>query len=116
MKTDLSYLRSMSGDSVELIQEMIEIFTGQVEEFKVELQELLDRKDYEALGKLAHKAKSSVAIMGMDDLAKDLKELELLAKNGKKQEKYKVYIDRFKSDCTEAVQELESFKKSIAEH
>ncbi|HYW95748.1 MAG TPA: Hpt domain-containing protein [Bacteroidales bacterium] len=116
MKTDLSYLRSMSGDSVELIQEMIDIFTEQVEEFKVELQAYLDRKDYEALGKLAHKAKSSVAIMGMDDLAKDLKELELLAKNGEKQEKYKVYIDRFKTDCTEAVHELESFKKSIAEH
>ena len=84
MKTDLSYLKSMSGDNQELIHEMIEIFTSQVEEFMVEMQDLLDDDDYEALGKLAHKAKSSVAIMGMNNLAKKLKELESLTQNGQR--------------------------------
>ncbi len=115
MKTDLSYLRSMSGDNNELIQEMIDIFTCQVEEFNIELQRLLDEKNFEALGKLAHKAKSSVAIMGMEDLSTRLKELEILAREGKNPETYQSYIDLFITDCSEAVVELEQYKKTIAE-
>lgn len=115
MKTDLSYLKSMGGDNQELIQEMIDIFTCQVEEFSIELQKYLDEKDYDSLGKLAHKAKSSVAIMGMGELAKKLQELEILARDCKKPEKYQSYVDLFISDCCEAVKELETYKKMIAE-
>jgi HPt (histidine-containing phosphotransfer) domain-containing protein len=114
MKTDLSYLKTMSGDNQELIQEMIEIFTCQVGEFEVEMQSLLDREEYDLLGKLAHKAKSSVAIMGMDHLSAKLKELEMLATSKKEVDKYQSYINLFRSECAEAVSELESYKKSIA--
>ncbi len=115
MKTDLSYLKSMSSDNHELIHEMIDIFTVQVDEFNGEFQHLLDEGNYEALGKLAHKAKSSVAIMGMEDLAGMLKEFEILAKDGRKPEKYQGYVDRFISECREAVRELELYKKKMAE-
>jgi HPt (histidine-containing phosphotransfer) domain-containing protein len=67
----------------------------------------LEQKNYLSLGMLAHKAKSSVAIMGMSDLATILKTLELQAKEGKEIEKYQSYIDRFKNDTTEAVKELD---------
>jgi HPt (histidine-containing phosphotransfer) domain-containing protein len=56
---------------------------------------------------LAHKAKSSVAIMGMSDLATILKTLELQAKEGKELEKYQSYIDRFRTDTAEAIKELD---------
>ena len=115
MKTDLSYLKTMSDNNQELIQEMIDIFESQVEEFGEEMQQLLDNKDYEALGKLAHKAKSSVAIMGMDDLSFKLKELELMVKREENKNEYQSYVDLFKTDCQEAIDELEIFKKSIAE-
>ncbi len=115
MKTDLSYLKSMSGDNQELIYEMIGIFTEQVDEISSEMQRLLNEKEYESLGKLAHKAKSSVAIMGMDLLSGKLKELELLTRNCQHPERYQDYIDLFKSDCSEAVKELTSYKKLIAE-
>ncbi len=43
---------------------------------------LLKEKEYDGLSKLAHKAKSSVAVMGMTGVAELLKELEKLAHDG----------------------------------
>lgn len=113
MKTDLSYLNTMSGGSTELISEMIDIFNTQAVEFISEMQILLDKKDYEALGKLAHKAKSSVAIMGMDQLASKLKDLELKTIEGRNTEEYQSYVDLFKSDCQVAILELTEYKNKI---
>jgi len=103
---DLSYLREMSGGNKELILEMISIFTAQVKEFRSEMDHLLQNKQYDLLGKLAHKAKSSVSIMGLNDLAIQLKDLENSAGSGKKVETYAGTIENFKKATTEAVQEL----------
>ena len=71
---NLKYLESMAGGDQEIIQEMKELFIAQVPEFIEKLKRYLEEEDYIELGKEAHKAKSSVLIMGMDDLAKDFKE------------------------------------------
>lgn len=113
MPIDLTYLREMSGGNKELAKEMIEIFVSQVEEFKVILQEHYDKQEFELLGKLAHKAKSSISIMGLEDLAKDLKKLELLAKEGLETDKYPVTIEKFKVQTAEAVEELGEITSNI---
>ncbi len=107
MKTDLSYLREMSGGNRELILEMIGIFKEQVVEFSQEMDKYLNDKEFELLGKLAHKAKSSVSIMGMQELAKDLKNLENLAREGKKTGSYAGIIQKFKDETAEATEELD---------
>jgi HPt (histidine-containing phosphotransfer) domain-containing protein len=107
MKTDLSYLREMSGGNTELVLEMIKIFKDQVVEFGREMDQHLAKEEYELLGKLAHKAKSSVSIMGLQDLARDLKELENLAREGKKVKDYSVIISKFKQVTSEAIEELD---------
>lgn len=107
MKVDLSYLREMSGGDHNLILEMIGIFRDQVKEFSAEMEKHLEDKEFELLGKLAHKAKSSISIMGLNDLAADLKKLELTAKKGDKQETYRALIDKFKNETAEAVDELD---------
>ena len=106
MKTDLSYLREMSGGNTELVLEMIGIFKEQVVEFAGEMENLLANKEYESLGKLAHKAKSSVSIMGLQSLAQDMKDLENLAREGKKSESYARFVNNFKKETSEAVEEL----------
>ena len=107
--TDLTYLKSMSGGSKELIQEMVDIFISQVKEFSEGMDNYLNKEDWDNLGKLAHKAKSSVAIMGMENLANELKRLELLTIEKKEIEIYPEIISRFKKDCSEAVTELNEF-------
>jgi HPt (histidine-containing phosphotransfer) domain-containing protein len=107
MKIDLSYLREMSGGNKELILEMISIFKSQAIEFGKEMDQLLETKQYELLGKLAHKAKSSVSIMGLGELAQLLKNLEHSAQEGKNIGSYATVVESFKRDTAEAVKELD---------
>jgi HPt (histidine-containing phosphotransfer) domain-containing protein len=87
------YLDSVSGGDHETFYEITSKFREQVAEFN--------------LGLLAHKAKSSVAIMGMSELAVMLKTFELQAKEGKETEKYESYISRFRNETEEALKELD---------
>lgn len=107
MITDLTYLSNMSGGNNTVIKEMITIFVEQVQEYIIDMQRFLNEKDYVSMGKLAHKAKSSVAIMGMNDLAAKLKTLELLGKEGKDSEKYPDMVSDFVEQCKLAIIELE---------
>ena len=63
------YLDSVSGGDSEIIKELVILFKDQSFEIYIEMKKLLAEKNYKSLGLLAHKAKSSVAIMGMNDLA-----------------------------------------------
>ncbi len=113
MKIDLTYLKNMSAGNKELIIEMITIFKSQVIEFNLGMKELYNNKDYEQLGRLAHKAKSSISIMGLEDLAKDLKSFEELTKAGEEVETYPEFIEKFKDVTREAVEELNEVINNI---
>ncbi len=78
---NLNYLESITDGSQELIKELVTIFIEQIPEFKEGFDEGLNQKDWSKIAAVAHKAKSSVMSMGMDELGNtDLKNLELLAK------------------------------------
>jgi HPt (histidine-containing phosphotransfer) domain-containing protein len=106
MKIDLSYLREMSGGNKDLVLEMISIFNSQVVEFAQSMDQLLTSRQFESLGKLAHKAKSSVSIMGLEELALQLKKLENSAREGKDIDTYAAIVAAFKQETAEAVREL----------
>jgi HPt (histidine-containing phosphotransfer) domain-containing protein len=108
MLTDLSYLRGMAGDNAEVIKEMVGLFIEQVSEISESMDKALNEKDYIVLSKLSHKAKASVSIMGMNDLATKLKEFELMAGELKEIDSYPGYINKFKNDCAIAIDELSS--------
>jgi len=103
----------MAEGNNDLITEMIDIFVTQAEEMWIEMQILYDKSEYDLLGRLAHKAKSSVAIMGMDPLSGKLKELELYCMEGEKQEEYQELINIFKSECQLAIDELQEYKRNL---
>ena len=107
MIADLNYLKTMSGGDSKFIREMIELFREQIDEYKVIMPDLLLNKKYDELSKMAHKAKSSVAVMGMSDAAEVLKELEILAQGGKEVEQYESMIDQFLDQSQLALEELE---------
>lgn len=93
-----------------LIQELIGIFSTQVEEYRTLMQKFLEEKNWSELSKLAHKAKSTVAIMGMKELSEKLKTLELLAKDGSRTDSYPGLIEDFSNDSRDAVSELQLYK------
>ena len=98
----------MSGGDSKFIQEMISLFRDQIEEYKSIMPELLHKKDYDGLSKVAHKAKSSVAVMGMDEVAELLKELEILTHDQREVERYESLITHFLEQSELAIIELES--------
>ena len=111
MITDLSYLESMAGGDREFIREMIDIFREQIDEYSHLMPDLNEKSNYTDLARLAHKAKSSVAVMGMNSEVDLLKELEVLAKEEKKTEIYEQYIHQFLTNSKKALEELEEAYK-----
>ncbi len=103
---NMEYLDEISEGNQDLACDLIEMFIKQVPIFTEQLDLLYKNGDYVLLGKLAHKIKSSVSMMGISELASDMKHLELIAREGKEIEKYPIYIARFKSITNEAVNEL----------
>jgi HPt (histidine-containing phosphotransfer) domain-containing protein len=110
MIADLNYLKTMSGGDSKFIAEMIDLFREQVDEYEVLMPELLQKKDYNSLSKMAHKAKSSVAVMGMNRVAELLKELEILASEKKEEERYESMVSEFLEQSRLALLELEDLQ------
>jgi HPt (histidine-containing phosphotransfer) domain-containing protein len=108
MITDLNYLKSMSGGDPKFIREMIDLFREQIAEYKNIMPELLENKDYDGLSKIAHKAKSSVAIMGMTEVADMLKELEILTHDRIEVERYRPLVTYFLEQSELAITELDN--------
>jgi len=104
--TDLSYLKEITGGESSIVIEMVEMFISQVDEFKENLTKYLADKNWVDLGKEAHKAKSSVLIVGMEDLGNNLKKLQLLTEEDKEIETYPDYVKMFMEQCDAAVEEL----------
>jgi len=107
---NLSYINDMAGGNNEIVFEMIDVFIDQVPEFLEEMNACYEKKDWYNLGLIAHKAKSSVAILGMESQAKELKHLEILAKDGAETEQYLDIIKGFENDCQIAIKELNQYK------
>ncbi|MCL2074372.1 MAG: Hpt domain-containing protein [Marinilabiliaceae bacterium] len=113
---DLSYLEGIAGDNESILDELINIFLDQIDEFNTGFKNYFSKKDWKKLAALAHKAKSSVLSMGLEELGNDLKELELLSlglidkepstENIKIEEQIFSKIENFKQVCEEAKKEL----------
>jgi len=105
---DLNYLETITDGDPEMIQEMKDLFIAQVPEFIENLNRYLKEGKYIELGKEAHKAKSSIMIMGMEELSKDLKSLQQATIAGIDEETYPQYVKKFESQCLGAIEELKS--------
>lgn len=109
---DLSYLIEISGESTDLINDLIEMFFDQIPEYQQLLKNYYSKKEWINLSKIAHKAKSAILMVGMKELADDLKKLEENAKEKKNINEYKEIIAKFVSESNAAIKELHEIKKN----
>jgi len=107
------YLDSVTGGDPDITRDIVGMFKEQAIEIHSEMLVHYSNKEYKQLGMLAHKAKSSVAIMGMNDLATMLKTFELQAKDSSEPDLYQSYIERFRNETAAAVLELEDLVKQL---
>ena len=92
-----------------LMEEIVAIFRNQIPEFITEMKHLNENRKYPELGLLAHKAKGSVTVMGMEETSKMLKTFELQAKAGVNPPDYQVFIERFEADTLLVMKEIEDY-------
>lgn len=105
------YLDSVSGGDPDIILEIVTMFREQSLEITREMRSHYQNGNWKSLGALAHKAKSSVEIMGMSNLGSMLRTWEFQAKEGKNTELYDSYISRFSQETDAAVKELDDLVK-----
>jgi len=110
---DLSVLEEITDGSSDLLHDMLDIFFLQVPRFTMDMEEANRSGEYAKLGAIAHKAKSTVATMGITALIQKMKDFELLAKSGERPEEYAAYIDLFKTNCDKAIKELKDIKSNL---
>jgi HPt (histidine-containing phosphotransfer) domain-containing protein len=103
------YLKSITGGDTATMEEIVAIFRNQIPEFVSEMNALLNSGNYYELGLLAHKAKGSVTVMGMDNTAVMLKEFEMKAKAGEQKEKYADFISKFEEDAATVLAEIDHY-------
>ena len=111
---NLSYLESISEGNNDLIIDLIEIFKSQIPDFVLNMKSFYKNKEYKELGALAHRAKSSVAMMGISELEMEMKNLEITAKAEKEIHKYSELINKFEIITKEAIFELNEVIKQLS--
>lgn len=110
---NLTYLLEVTDGNKELMIELIDIFKSQIPEFNDLFNTYMSNSNWYQLGLVAHKAKSSVAVIGMSKLADTLKHLETLSKNSQKTELYQGFINDFIESTKHAVVELDDYISNI---
>jgi hypothetical protein len=73
------------------------------------MRRYLKEENWKALGKICHKAKASAAIMGMNQLASDLKGFELMTNTRENRSQYDQYISDFDNRFQGAIRELDIY-------
>lgn len=111
--TNLSYLKEITDGDKQFIRELIELFLSQVPEFIENMNSFYNSGQYIELGKEAHKAKSSIQIMGMSDMEKEMKSLQLKTIAGTDVETYASTISNFTMQCKAATEELKAELASL---
>ena len=78
---DLSYLSQIFQGNTAMINSIIELFLQQVPEYIGEMEDCITLKNFQALHPLAHKAKSSIAMLGLKKMEKIILEIEYKSKH-----------------------------------
>ncbi len=107
---DLGYLNSLTDGDTELTQELVEIFKAQIPEYVQNLEDAIKSQNTEMLGRIVHKAKSSVLIFGLQDLADKLNDIEVDISqnpNAPFKEAYKQILPFFKTETKSALKQLQ---------
>lgn len=103
------YLVNITDGDKDTMAEIAGIFVSQIPEFITQMKQLYAEARYYDLGLLAHKAKGSVTVMGMDETSRLLKELELLAKTGDQKERYEGFILQFEENANKVITEINDY-------
>ena len=109
----LDYLDLMSDGDPDMKKTMLEMLLAELPEEFAKMRSLSDQSNWEELGNVSHKMKSTLAFVGNDEMTNSNKKLELLAKNASETELISGLIEILESKLKEVMLELEEEFKSL---
>ncbi len=105
---DLAYLNDISGGDAETKIQLTQLFFDQVDEIKERFSKAMGSNDLEEIQKTAHLAKSSTRVMGANDIANKMVELEQNIKQKTENFDYKPFINYFNDNIPFVIAELKA--------
>lgn len=109
-----AYLDSLSRGNASFIKEIVTIFLEQNPIEIIELEQAIKLENYNAIRSIAHKMKTSVGFIGLEQLLNPLDQIETLAIENSNITNIKPLFDHIKTSCQEAICELtELIEKKI---
>jgi len=78
---DLTMVESIAGGDTGFVKKMVQIFLDTMPPSVIQLNQALEKKDWESLSKLAHKMKSTIDSMGIQPLREVIRTIEANGKN-----------------------------------
>jgi HPt (histidine-containing phosphotransfer) domain-containing protein len=96
---DLSYLNQVFQGNREMINNIISLFLQQVPDYVKEMEECVKKNEPLSLHPLAHKAKSSVSMLGIREMENDILSIEQNSKNLRNLDALPELVHRVRSTC-----------------
>lgn len=96
---DLSYLNQVFQGNREMINNIITLFLQQVPEYIREMEECVRKNEPLSLHPLAHKAKSSVSMLGIKDMENDILQIEQDSKHLRNLDGLPGLVKRVRENC-----------------
>jgi PAS domain S-box-containing protein len=103
---DLTYLRRISDNNQDFLQEMVQTFIQSIPPVLNEMNQALSEKNWQRLSRLAHQIKPSFSLMGMEALRKTILYIETNAEKSNASENFALTTQRFIEDCKKTIIDL----------
>jgi HPt (histidine-containing phosphotransfer) domain-containing protein len=109
---DMQYLNEVSPNK-DFQHKIFQLFRGEVLSFENQMKTAYETGNFVELADLAHKAKSSVSILGMKKQAEEMKQLQNDINDNVKKDTYLTTITSFIEACYAALEEISEIEKTI---
>jgi HPt (histidine-containing phosphotransfer) domain-containing protein len=103
---DLSYLNQVFQGNREMIHNIIKLFLQQVPNYIDEMEECVRKNEPLSLHPLAHKAKSSISMLGIKDMEVDILQIEQDSKHLRNLEGLPALVSRVRENCNIVYKQL----------
>ncbi len=104
---DLSYLNQVFQGNQVMIKQIVSMFVKQVPQYIEEMEECVLRMELNHLHPLAHKAKSSISMLGLKDMEELILKIEHKSKNNLDMKDLPNLVKQVSTECSEIKSQLE---------
>ena len=110
---DLSYLRTIAGDSAEFMIEMIDLFLDQTPGYFDQLQLAVDEGNWKAVADTAHKIKPTLAFVGVNTAKQEIESIEKKARSLENVDEIPSQLRTLRAACSNLYENLRKVRAEL---